>query len=578
MTNKPEISKVLSFREQVSRSNIWGHHFVFLNTILAIFIGSAYLYAAPDTGSFLGFVYLVTAWLGQMSFLGFLIYLIFFFPLSFMGNFKNYRVLSVIAALLIHTVLLVDAKLFLAIKAHLSWGVFSLMIRDLDFNSGLNFRFLFIAIPVIALLQLLFSRLSNREIYRKQSRKNYFPAVLMGVVSICFFVSHALHIWADATGYEKITVQRSVLPAHYPMTAKSFLSSHGFISDNEEFANHMAISYPLEAIESDPEDDPKNIIIVMVNGLSYADMDSESTPNLFALKKEFSSFENHYLPYEEADDNIFAASYGLPILYKESLLSKHTVPVTVAEMQHQEYQLRVFSSLNKKVLSQSIIPLAGAHKSSLSYLPDDEQLFENALTFIKANSSSHHYIVSISTSRIIEAQAEHSRSLKTVIKKEDEMLGSFIGQLRDEGLLENTMVVITSSQGNLLRQNPDETYSKSAQHVPLIVMWPSDSLKGVSFKNISSHFDFAPTVGVEILGIQTPYSRYAIGSSLLRISDRDYFVTSKGSSLLLISKDAVTVYRKNGRAYIEKNGEKRVIQPNLETLIRAISELNRFKG
>ena len=246
-------------------------------------------------------------------------------------------------------------------------------------------------------------------------------------------------------------------------------------------------------------------------------------------------------------------------------------------MQHQEYQLRVFTSLNKKVLSQAIAPLAGAHKSSLSYLPSDKELFDNAMAFIEKERAGQHYLVSISTSSLIETQ-ENSGDLKAALKAEDEMLGQFMDKLKEKDLLKNTLVLITSSQGNLNREEQETTYSMAKGHVPLIVLWPRNTLRGVKFTTVSSHFDIASTVGEEILGIKTPSSKYSIGNSLLKLADRDYFVTNMGASLLLISNNAVTVYRKNGRAYIEKDGKKTVIHPNLETLIQAMSELNRFKG
>lgn len=247
--------------------------------------------------------------------------------------------------------------------------------------------------------------------------------------------SHSLHIWADATGYEKITVLRSVLPAHYPMTAKSFLSNHGLIEESgSNISDYFAVNYPLEAIESDPHESPKNVITIMLNGLSYSDIDPYTTKNLFALQNEYTSYENHYLPYQDADDNIFAAAYGLPAMYKQSLLSKRIIPVNIGEMQHQEYQLRVFTSLNKKVLSQAIAPLAGAHKSSLSYLPSDKELFDNAMAFIEKERAGQHYLVSISTSSLIETQ-ENSGDLKAALKAEDEMLGQFMDKLKEKTCL-----------------------------------------------------------------------------------------------------------------------------------------------
>ena len=110
-------------KEQTIRSTTWGHHFIFLNCLLAILSGFAYVYGAPQTESFISFVYLIATWLGQISFLVFLCFLIFFFPLTFIGNFKVYRIISIVVAFLLHILLLVDAKLFLSLKVHLSWSV-----------------------------------------------------------------------------------------------------------------------------------------------------------------------------------------------------------------------------------------------------------------------------------------------------------------------------------------------------------------------------------------------------------------------------------------------------------------------
>ena len=46
----------------------------------------------------------------------------------------------------------------------------------------------------------------------------------------------------------------------------------------------------------------------------------------------------------------------------------------------------------------------------------------------------------------------------------------------------------------------------------------------------------------------------------------------------MILKNKVVVYRKNGKAYIDNNGQKQDTKPNLETLIRAMREINRFNG
>ena len=285
-------------KEQVLRSNTWGHHFFFLNCILAIIIGSTYVYAAPHTESFTAFVYLAVTWLGQISFLAFLAFLIFLFPLTFIGNFKVYKFVSIVIAVLLHCLLLVDAKLFLAIKVHLTWMVSSLMLRDLDFNTGLNFNFLYIAIVLLIALELFFAKLSTREIYKKETRHNYFPAILMSIVGFCFISSHGLYIWADAVSYEKITNLRSVFPAHYPMTAKTFLNNHGWLdgeSGEHTYLSNSSFNYPLAEIKVEAKDPLHNVVYIFANGVSYSDLDAVATPKLFELKQNNLSFESHFL-------------------------------------------------------------------------------------------------------------------------------------------------------------------------------------------------------------------------------------------------------------------------------------------
>lgn len=81
---------------------------------------------------------------------------------------------------------------------------------------------------------------------------------------MCFVASHGIYIWADATSYEKITNLRTAFPAHYPMTARSFLSNHGWIDDDdfteassEEKSSTSNFVYPLAEIKANPQDNPK---------------------------------------------------------------------------------------------------------------------------------------------------------------------------------------------------------------------------------------------------------------------------------------------------------------------------------
>ena len=567
-------------KEQVLRSNTWGHHFFFLNCILAIIIGSTYVYAAPHTESFTAFVYLAVTWLGQISFLAFLAFLIFLFPLTFIGNFKVYKFVSIVIAVLLHCLLLVDAKLFLAIKVHLTWMVSSLMLRDLDFNTGLNFNFLYIAIVLLIALELFFAKLSTREIYKKETRHNYFPAILLSIVGFCFISSHGLYIWADAVSYEKITNLRSVFPAHYPMTAKTFLNNHGWLdgeSDEHTYLSNSSFNYPLAEIKVEAKDPLHNVVYIFANGVSYSDLDAVATPKLFELKQNNLSFESHFLPYRNLEDNMFATAFGLPIEYRDDFLSHDVKPITVDVLGNLEYYVRLFSS---SPITNDLVPIAkylGIAKNKTNFVTSDEAVFTNAKEFIDSLASNQHFILNLNTSSLEKNLNDAQR--KIALRQLDHQIATFVEELQDKELLNNTYVVITSSLGNgNIEKQYASFYSIKKQHVPLIVITPNESNKGVSITKLTSAFDFVPTLGIEILGIKTPYVNYAIGNNLFSKEEKPYFVSTGGNELLLISKEKVTNYKKNGKAYIFKDGTKQNARTNLEDLIKAMRELNRFKG
>jgi len=574
----PNLHSIFLMKEQTIRSTSWGHHFIFLNTILAIIIGFGYVYASPHTESFIAFIYLLTSWLGQISFLGFLSFLIIFFPLTFIGNFKVYRILSAVIVFLLHCLLLIDAKIYLTIKVHLDWSVVSLMLRDLNFKTGLNFNFMYIAMILLIAIEIFFVKLATREVYRSEVRHNYFPSAIMAVVTVCFICSHSIFIWADATAYEKITNMRSVFPAHYPMTARDFLSNHGWIDNvnpNLDGMSTSSIKYPLQKISVKPPEHLQNIIAIYINGLSYVDLDMETTPNLLKLKLENLSYDNHYLPYSDFHDNLFGTWYGLPIQYENDFIDHSIDTVLVDEMQHQEYIMRTFTSGLTKDDLDYFKDLAGMNISRIRNLNLDKELISSVKSFIE-NSSNHNYAINIISNTLIQKSTLSAKQYKHYLKQLDELIGEFITQLQQSGLNSNTLIMISSMCGNQ-KYGAHSSFSKIKQQVPLIFIMANGNSIGVSKDLLSSAFDINPTLAVEILGVKSPCANYGIGDDLMTLQSRDFIPSTQGNFLVLIDKEKVSVYQRNGKVVYDKEGQLSEGKPNLENLIRALSMFNRFR-
>lgn len=641
--------KRTSYKEQVARSISWGHYFIFLNILLACLASFAYVYAAPPFQGVLSMFYMIVSWLGHMSFLTVVAYLVLFFPLAFIGNFRYYRVLAVTLASLLHTLLLFDIKIFLMVKVHLGVTALSLIVRELDFDTGLNYNFLFIAIPIVIAFELVFAKITTHSLY-KAHHPVFVRSVIAGLFA-CFISSHILHIWADAVKYEPIITLRSTLPAHYPMTARSFLKSHGWLSEEQlQSASRsdpsMVLSYPISKIHTDEQARPYNLLVVAFNGLSYSNLSADNTPELLKLKQRSQSFEQHYLLYDDELKNLFSMSYGLPLQYRSTLFSQSRVPVIVDEMFKQDFLPRLVVSFPNSLqdefaqYSKDIVAQAGLRHMQLLHSENDLETLKHAqnqimqyasgqetrafsmlvmLNDLKYPSEQGQYYLNsrrsstTADSNVDVANENESNSIQgaqnessaqvasgssnnladdlladkdpafmalylyeQTLRQIDAQLGIMIKQLDKTHLLDNTVVIVTSLSGDPKLAH-STAFDRKQQHVPLFVIWPEQEQIGSSVNNLSSPQDLVATIASEVLHITTASGNFTLGDNLKHLPEREFLIVDGNDELLiLLGKQDTVIYSQDGSSYVERNDKQVQTRPNLEKLIRATRDLNRF--
>ena len=128
------------------------------------------------------------------------------------------------------------------------------------------------------------------------------------------------------------------------MTARSFLSSHGWINEKqlslEGSSGAEFLKYPLSKLEFDHEalkdERVSNVLLISFNGLSYSNVTPETSPQLYAFGQQVDNYTQHYLLYPEELNNVFATS--------NALLSEQTTPVVIDEMLRQDYVSRLIVS------------------------------------------------------------------------------------------------------------------------------------------------------------------------------------------------------------------------------------------
>ena len=499
------------YRDNVSRLITWGHWFSFFNILLAMLIATRYLGSISWPSTTLGVTYLIISWIGHFSFLSFVTYLLTVFPLSFvLPREKPLRFISAIIATLAQVLLLIDTQVFQLFKFHLNGQVWQLLLDQAQTEEGSIWSIIFVAVPTIFLLQLLLSAYVWRKI-NKRKRRQYGNQVGLALL-VCFMLTHLVNSWADATLYQPITMQRANFPLSYPMTARSFLAKHGWLdleqyekkAENQGSAEHRLL-YPLRPLSVSAPSEHKNLLVVVVDSLRADMLNNINMPNLQRYADQHLNYRRHMSGGNDDAMGMFGLFYGLPGHYYGDIRADKRPPVLFDEMLRQDYQFGLFGALeDAKQYQQSL--LAGLRKQVfVSRQSDDTRLIGDWQQWLGTRtadrpwfslvylSSPGDYQVPASLkgpfqpelTRFNPATAYRPENLqklenryKNSVFYTDQLLEQMLSQLQQQGLSEQTIVVITSNHGQEFNETQSNSwgygsnYSPYQVQVPLVLAWP----------------------------------------------------------------------------------------------------------
>ncbi|WP_421196158.1 DUF3413 domain-containing protein [Aeromonas enteropelogenes] len=607
------------YRDNVSRLITWGHWFSFFNIILAMLIATRYLGAISWPSTTLGVIYLVVSWIGHFSFLSFVTYLLTIFPLTFLlPKEKSLRFISAIVATLALVLLLIDTQVFRLFKFHLNAQVWQLLLDQAQTEEGSIWSIIFVAVPTIFLLQLLLSAYVWRKINKRKHRQ-YGNQVGLALL-VCFILTHLVNSWADATLYQPITMQRANFPLSYPMTARSFLAKHGWL-DLDQYEKKQAASennsgsdsrmhYPLRPLNVNAPSSHNNLLVVVVDSLRFDMLNNINMPNLQRYASRNLTFRNHLSSGNDALMGMFGLFYGLPGHYYQDISGEKRPPVLFDEMLRQDYQFGLFGAMeDAQKYRQSI--LAGLRKQVfVSEELDDGKLLSDWQGWLEKRTPERPWFSLVYLSSPGDYQlpatmkgpfqpeltnfnpatayrAENLQKLENRYKNSvfytDQLLEQMLTQLQQQGMSDNTIVVITSDHGqefNDTRSNSwgaGTNYSPYQVQVPFVLAWPGRDSQVMS--QPSSHLDLVPTLMQGMLGVRNPARDYSIGRSLFDTSPRPWLLAGDQNDFAIYQDNTITHFNKQGDFELLEQKSYRPIKhgnPDMGAMIQVMNELNRF--
>ncbi len=576
------------YREKVSQMVNWGHWFALFNILLSLVIGSRYLFIADWPTTLAGRIYSYVSIIGHFSFLVFATYLLILFPLTFIvGSQRLMRFLSVILATAGMTLLLIDSEVFTRFHLHLNPIVWQLVINPDENEMARDWQLMFISVPVILLLELVFATWSWQKL-RSLTRRRRFARPLAAFLFIAFIASHVVYIWADANFYRPITMQRANLPLSYPMTARRFLEKHGLLDAQEyqrrliEQGNPDAVSvqYPLSELRYRDMGTGQNVLLITVDGLNYSRFEKQM-PALAGFAEQNISFTRHMSSGNTTDNGIFGLFYGISPSYMDGILSTRTPAALITALNQQGYQLGLFSSdgFTSPLYRQAL--LSDFSMPSVRTQSDEQTATQwiNWLGRYAQEDNRWFSWVSFNGTNIDDSnQQAFARKYSRAAGNVDDQINRVLNALRDSGKLDNTVVIITAGRGIPLSEE-EETFDWSHGHlqVPLVIHWPGTPAQRINA--LTDHTDLMTTLMQRLLHVSTPASEYSQGQDLFNPQRRHYWVTAADNDTLAITTPKKTLVLNNNGKYRTYNlrGERvKDEKPQLSLLLQVLTDEKRF--
>lgn len=582
-------------REELSRKISWGHWFAFFNIIIAFIIGSRYAFLSDWPDTLLGKSYFFISIIGHFSFIVFAFYLLIIFPLSFLvKNHRTFRGLSVIIATLGISVLLVDSEIYKRFYIHLSSMVWDLVINPENGELARDWQLFFAPMPLILLLQMLFSRWSWQKL-RSLERQQWIKPVSYTFL-LAFIAMHLIYTWADATFYRPITAQRSNLPLSYPMTARKFLEKNGIL-DAESYQETLAstgradaryLDYPKQTIHYGAVETTPNILLINISGLRASAISETTTPALYQFAQQSFAFQKNYSSSNSAKEGLVGLFYSLTGNYLDSILFSKTQPVLLTSLRHLNYQIQA------QLTQETAKPLFSIlfNKTERGYAEDNQTAFKQWNNwYTQQAKNSHQPWFSFLDLSLQETKQSKNKSVSSKnetislyqysqnLLQVDQSFAELMDALKQQQQFDNTIIIVTADTG-FSENTTLDNFSPEQIQVPLFIHW-HDQQAAQQITTLTSTLDIAPTLLKQLFQVQNPLAEFALGNNLFAPENyQDNWTLSANIRwVVIIDRDGTQYqidkygnYKKFNAQYQAQNSTR----PPLGLFLAAFSELRSF--
>lgn len=599
-------------------------YLVFLfNLIILVFISLQYISFLENIDGILLKLYLTLTTFSHFFIIGVLPLV---FSLLFFWVSKSKKITQYIHILLSSFILIIvklDAIIFEQFRYHISPIVLKLVFgkraSDIFQFSTTNMIIVGIFILILVAMQFLFYFISER-IISKNINLRVKPTLIFFTISL--LITHFIYAWSDANYFRPVTQIKNVFPVFFPLTADSLMKKLNLIDEEKVKQNEKinvstdsnTVNYPLKTIVSDHQSSKKNILYLVIDTWRKGYMNAEITPNIYEFSKKCQVYSNHFSGSNMTTGGVFSIFYGIPATYFDTFTGQQIAPVMITEMQKQGYQMSILSSSNLenppfyRNVFASIPNLRLSSKAEKSSDRDIEINTEWLANFDNLNSkkpffgflfydSAHGFDYpdkyklafnpSLPEMNYLDLDDDYNPAMlinryKNSLHFIDSLIGKVLHQLEEKGVLENTIIVITTDHGQEFNDNKKGywqhggNFSKYQIEVPMMFFDATKTPKNYTQKTL--HYDITPTIMKNYLGVKNDSFDYSFGQDLFNPLPRASFVCGYNQRFAIIEEQQITNVYPSGLFDVTDKQLNLLddSKTNFELVSKELKEMNRF--
>lgn len=576
-----------------------------------------------DSLDALGWIFFITSCWSHAAIVLLAFWLVFFLPWALLKWRRVAASLLVGSTSLLMILAFVNMQVYKIYRFHINGFILNMItgpnagdIFDFDTKLYLTESLMFLVVVAVCIgLWFLAARLGDRLF-----RRHVWGGI--GLLLSLLLIANGIYVYGSFVVKPSVLKSARLVPYYFPLSASNLLEDMGFerkvlnISDDDASGELCYPLQPLEVQDSTALQRP-NILLILIDSWSRQSLTPECMPNLWQLAHEEQWYQNHVSCSNGTRYAVFGMFTGLEPYYWTAFEASRTSPLLVDRLLELGYDFRAYPSATlesppfHRMLFQHVPNLRldtpeptpyerdlKIKKDLIADLPKLKAQDKPFFTFIFFDLL-HAYSLPKELLNRFRPSWEYGRFdelynemdptpfwnlYRNSAYQTDKMIGELIAAMKEQGLYDQTLVMITGDHAQEYNENHKNYWGHNSNFtqyqigVPLIIHQPGCDTT-VVYRHRTTHYDFVPTLMHDYLGVQNPLEDYTAGRLLSDTTPRLWhFVGNELRYAFIVEGD--TILTKEGAGYVEVTDahlnpvENYNIKPR--EFDKAIKNLNRF--